>query len=88
MKAKGSVGNKFYTNEMGHITKMTVIYGKSLKNLLLQNQWPDGLKTWCVALALKFYQDYSNDDLGLTLILFTARADIGKCLNIRFHGTF
>ena len=30
---------KIYTNEMGHMTKMAAmpIYGKNLKNLLLQN---------------------------------------------------
>ena len=31
---------KIYTNELGHITNMAVmpIYGKNIKNLLLQNQ--------------------------------------------------
>ena len=31
---------KIYTNEMGHMTNMAPvpIYGKNLKNLLLQNQ--------------------------------------------------
>ena len=38
---------KIYTNELGHMTNMAAIpiYGKSLKNLLLQNQQTDDLET-------------------------------------------
>ena len=36
----------------------------------------------------KYYQDCSNDDLGLTLTYFTARSNMGKCLYIEFHGSF
>ena len=34
------MGMKIYTNEVGHMTNMATIpiYGKNLKNLLLQNQ--------------------------------------------------
>ena len=34
------MGMKTYTNELGHMTSMATmyIYGKNLKNLLLQNQ--------------------------------------------------
>ena len=28
----------------------------------------------------EYYQDYSNDDLGLTLTFFTARSNMGKKL--------
>ena len=29
------------------------IYAKTLKNLLFQNQWIDGLETWYVALSMR-----------------------------------
>ena len=40
MKAWGGIGMKIYTNELGHMTNIAAmpIYGKNLKNLLLQNQ--------------------------------------------------
>ena len=36
-----------YTNELGHMTNMAAmpIYGKKLKNLLLQNQYTHDLET-------------------------------------------
>ena len=42
---------KIYTNCFGHMTKMAEmpIYGKTLKNLLLENQKADDLGTWYVA---------------------------------------
>ena len=38
---------KIYTNELGHITNIAAmpIYGKNLKNFLLQNQETDDLET-------------------------------------------
>ena len=41
------IGNKIYTNELGHITNMATmpIYGKNLTNLLLQNHLFDDLET-------------------------------------------
>ena len=44
-------GAKFYINGPGHITKMAArpIYGKNLKNILLQNQKSYDLETWHVA---------------------------------------
>ena len=38
---------KIYTNELGHMINMAAmpIYGKNLKNLLLQNQQADDLET-------------------------------------------
>ena len=44
-------GTKLYINGPGHITKMAAmpIYGKNLKNLLLQNQKSYDLETWLVA---------------------------------------
>ena len=46
---------KIYTNELGHITNVAAmpIYGKNLKNLLLQNQWIDDLETWYMALSMR-----------------------------------
>ena len=40
MKAWGGIGMKIYINELGHLTNMASmpIYGRNLKNLLLQNQ--------------------------------------------------
>ena len=44
-------GTKVYINGPGLMTKMTArpIYGKNLKNLLLQNQKSNDLETWHVA---------------------------------------
>ena len=45
---------KIKSNEMGHMTNMAAmtIYGKTLKNLLLQKQLTDDLETWYVALCM------------------------------------
>ena len=45
---------KINSNELGHMTNMAAmpIYGKNLKNLLLQNQLTDDLETWYVALCM------------------------------------
>ena len=50
MKAFGRMGKKIYTNEFGHMTKISAmpIYGKTFK--VLQNQLTDGLKSWYEAL--------------------------------------
>ena len=47
MKAWGGIEMKIYINELGHVTNMAamLIYGKNLKNLLLQNQKTDDLET-------------------------------------------
>ena len=44
-------GTKVCSNGPGHMTKMATmpIYGKNLKNLLLQNQMADDLETWYAA---------------------------------------
>ena len=44
---------KIYTNELGHMTNMAAMPIKTLKNLLLQNQWTSDLETWYVASCLK-----------------------------------
>ena len=45
-------GTKVCINGLGHMTKMAAmpIYGKTLKNLLLQNRQADFHETWYVAL--------------------------------------
>ena len=44
-------GKRVYKNGPGHMTKMTAmpIYGKNLRNILLQNQKSDDPETWHVA---------------------------------------
>ena len=44
-------GTKVCSNGVGHMTNMAAmpIYGKTLKNLLLQNQKADDLETWYAA---------------------------------------
>ena len=57
-----------YTNELGHMTNMAVvpIYGKNLKNLLLQYQQTNDLETWYVALPMQVLPQFSNYNPGLT----------------------
>ena len=52
---------------------------KTFKNLLLQNQKAYHLETWHVALGLKLYKLYINDDPGLTLTYFTTRSNWVTC---------
>ena len=62
------------------MTKMATmpIYGKNLKNPLLQNQMADDLETWYAAYQVfEYYQVCLNDDPGLTLTYFTARSNFG-----------
>ena len=49
---------KVYINGLGHITKMAAMpmYGKSLKNLLVQNQKSYDLETWHVSLGTQALQ--------------------------------
>ena len=46
---------KIYINELGHMTNMAAmpIYGKNLKNLLLQNQYTTDLESWYVASCMR-----------------------------------
>ena len=46
------------------------IYGKNLK----KSSSPEPIDRWP-----GYYQEYTNDDLGLTLTFFTARSNMGKC---------
>ena len=68
-------GTKVYINGPGHMTKMAAmpLYGKNLKNLLLQNWRADFHKTWYVLLPIIVY---INDDPGVTLTYFTARSNL------------
>ena len=51
-------GTKVYINGPGHMTKMAAmpIYGKNLKNILLQKQKSYDLETWHVALEAQALQ--------------------------------
>ena len=51
MQPPGIVCNNEDTFSPGHMTKMASmpIYGKNLKNLLIQNHWADCLETWYAA---------------------------------------
>ena len=53
-----AVGKIVYINGTGHMTKMVAmpIYGKTFKNLLLQNQKSYDLETWRVALGAQALQ--------------------------------
>ena len=67
-------GTKVYMNGQGHMTKMaaTPIYGKTFKNILLQNRKSYDLETWQAALGTQALQVHKNDDLALTLTFSTA----------------
>ena len=52
---------------------------KTLKNPLLQSQKSYDLETWHVALGLKLYKVYINEDPVLTLTYFTVRSNWVKC---------
>ena len=69
---------KIRTKYYSHMTKMaaTPIYGKPLKNLLLQNQKASDLKTWYVALGMWAYQVCSNDDPKMTLTYLKSRSNL------------
>ena len=51
-------GIKVYINSLGHMSKMAAmpIYGKTLKNLLLQNQKSYDLEAWHVSLGSQVLQ--------------------------------
>ena len=51
MQPPGKEGKKIYIFGPGHMTKMATmpIYGKNVKNLLLQNHLVDCFETWYVA---------------------------------------
>ena len=58
MEPPSEGGTKVYINGLGHMNKMAAmpIYGKTLKNLLLQNQKSYDLETWHVALGTQALQ--------------------------------
>ena len=64
METPKDTGTKVCSNGPGHMTKMaaTPIYGKSFKNLILQNQKADDDGTWYKALEMWAFQVCSNDD--------------------------
>lgn len=84
-KTSRGAGTKICSNCPGRITNMatTPIYVKTIKS---RTNWP-------MALTIRMYssngyREYSDDDLRLILTFFTARSKMGKCPNIKFHGTY
>ena len=73
---------KVSINGQGHMTKMAAmpIYGKTFKNLLLQNQKSYDLESWHVSLGggVKLYKVYINDDPELTLTHFKTMSNLAK----------
>ena len=69
---------KIYAKSYGHMTKMTTtpIYGKKIKNLLLQNQKACDIGTWYVALGMWGLPSCSNDDPKLTLTYLVSRSNL------------
>ena len=70
---------------LGHITNMAAmpIYGKNLKNLLLQNQWTDDLETVYVALSMQVLPRLFKLLPWVDLDTFYAKVkvgDIGFCM--------
>ena len=70
-------GLKIYTNGHGPLIKMAAmpIYGKTVKNLLLQNQESFGAESWYIASRIQGLETYSNDDCKWTVDLFKARSN-------------
>ena len=53
------------------------VYGDTLfKNLLLQNHKSDDLETWHTAKGLEPYNNYINDDPGLSLTYLTTKSNL------------
>ena len=65
----GAEGTKICSNSLGQITNML-----NYKYSSPETQLTDKLETWYVAL-----DTCSNDDLQLTLTLFTARLNMAEC---------
>ena len=62
--------------KLGHMTNMAAmpIYGKNLKNLLLQNQYTHDLKLNMLHHVCEYYQSCSNSVPCLTLTNFTPKS--------------
>ena len=70
---------KVYSNGPGHMTKMAAmpIYSKNLKKFFVSGTKKlMTLKLGMQYFAHEYYQDYLNDDPGLTLTYFTARSNL------------
>ena len=68
-KAYGNTRIKIYVNGLSHMAKMTTmpIYGTHLKIFFSCFNRRMALKLGMYHWVLQYYQDYSNDDLGLIL---------------------
>ena len=75
MESPWDRGTEFCSNGFGHMTKMAAmpIYVKNLKKIFFSGtKRPMTLNLGMQHWVLEYYQVCSNDDLGLTLIYFTA----------------
>ena len=70
---------KIYKNELRHMTNMAAmpIYGKTLKNLLLQNQKTNDLETWYVASCMEVLPKLFKLWPWIDLDLFYAKVKFG-----------
>ena len=76
---------KIYTNKLAHMTNLAAmpIYGKNLKNLLLQNQQTDDLEILYVALSMQVLPRLFKLLPWVDLDTFYAKVkfgDIGFCM--------
>ena len=88
---------RIYTNELGHMTNMAAIpiYGKTLINLLLQNQLTNDLETWYVASCMGVLPKLFKLLPWVDLDRFYAKVKfgyigfcMGKSENYLFFGNF
>ena len=54
------------------------IYGKNLKIIFSKTKRPMALKLGMQHRVLKYYQDCSNNDPGMTMTYITARSNLGS----------
>ena len=77
MQPTGKGEQKIYIFGLYHMTKMTamLINGLKTSNLLFQNHWTDCLENWYVAVGLKYYKVYKNNNSDL----FNGNVKLSKC---------
>ena len=55
---------------------VTLVYGKTIKNPILQKQKSYEVETWHAVSGPHIYNSYINDDPGLTFTYFIARSNL------------
>ena len=76
----GGGGKKLYINGLGHMTKMAVmpIFGKTFKNLLLQNRKSYDSETWHAASGTQALQSIYKWLQWVDLDLFYGKVKFGN----------